>query len=228
MINTKELNKYFSIIIITLLLSSCTQSDETNSEKTGQARVVEFENTNTTMPLDRFVTWINDEENHLLKVKEISDINYQMSYTPKECLAYQELKGEEYTKEKFAETTKHYEGMTYFNLKIEVEEGAGELLKYKLTSPQQYNSRITYMSFEMQKDICLVQGKDTLYPGLYHFERIFSIAPYATVLLAFDNEKFKTDQEFTLVYNDRLFNKGFIKYNYSSKQLIDLPNISGV
>ena len=84
------------------------------------------------------------------------------------------------------------------------------------------------MSFKMQNDIFIVQGNDTLYPGMYHFERIYEIAPFATVMLAFDDKKFKPENEFTVVYNDRLFNKGFIKYNYSPKQLIDLPNIPGV
>lgn len=222
------MNKLFFILIIGIVFIGCNDSEQSYSEESDTQNHAVLENKSISLPLGDFVIWVNNKENKLLKVKEISDINYQMSFTTKECLAYQELKDEEYTKEKFAETTKHYEGMTYFNFKIEVEEGAGELLKYKLASPQQYNSRITYMSFEMQKDICLVQGKDTLYPGLYHFERIFSIAPYATVLMAFDNKKFNTDEEFTIVYNDRLFNKGLIKYNYSSKQLIDLPNISGV
>jgi hypothetical protein len=27
------------------------------------------------------------------------------------------------------------------------------------------------------------------------------------------------------VYNDKLFDKGFIKFNYKNKQLINLPNI---
>jgi hypothetical protein len=118
--------------------------------------------------------------------------------------------------------------MSYFKFRIGKSEGTGELLKYNLSSAQEYTNRLNYISFEMQKDIFLIQDKDTVYPGLYHYERVFEVAPYATIVLAFDNEKFKPENEFTIVYNDRLFKKGYIKYNYKAGQLIDLPKISGV
>jgi hypothetical protein len=228
MTDIKELNKWFTLAATVLLLHSCNGSGEEIPAGEPEADLTEMGNTNTVLPLDRFAAWVIDKENHLAKEKTISEINFQLSYAPKECLAYLELKDEEYTKEKFAETVQHYNGMTYFNLTIGLNEGEGELLKYKLRSPQQYNDRVNYLSFQMQKDIYLIQGKDTLYPGLYNFERIFSIAPHITVMLAFDNAKFRAGEEFTVVYNDKLFDKGFIKYNYASKQLIDLPNIAGV
>ncbi len=206
---------------------SCKRDSADNDlEKSMQH--VSLSNTQKELPIEQFVKWVGDKENDLSKIKEISEMNYHLSYMPKECLTYMELKNTEFTKEQFDETKKHYEGMTYFNFRIELKGGQGELLKYNLSSPQQYNARINYMAFEMQKDIFLVQGKDTLPPGLFHFERIYEVAPFATVMLAFDNKKFDPNNEFTVVYNDRLFNKGYIKYNYKQKQLIDLPNLSGV
>lgn len=208
-----------------ILLWSC---NENAGEQANKEKHVSLRNTQTELPLDQFVKWIGNKENDLSKTKEISEMNYHLTYMPKECMAYMELKNENYTKEQFEEGLNHYKEMTYFNFRIELKEGQGELLKYDLRSPQQYNARINYVSFEMQKDIYLVQGKDTLLPGLYHFERIFEVAPFTTIMLAFDNKKFNPENEFTVVYNDKLFNKGFIKYNYKQKQLIDLPNLSGV
>jgi hypothetical protein len=208
-------------------LESCRR-DTADNDLEKNTQHLSLSNTHEVLPVEEFVKWVGDKENGLSKIKEISEMNYHLSYMPKECLAYMELKNDNLTKSKFDETLAHYEGMTYFNLRIELKGGQGELLKYNLSSPQQYNERINYMAFEMQKDIFLVQGNDTLMPGMFHFERIYEVAPFATVMLAFDNKKFNPESEFTVVYNDRLFNKGYIKYNYKQKQLIDLPNLSGV
>jgi len=44
-------------------------------------------------------------------------------------------------------------------------------------------------------------------------------------MMAFDNSKFDEEKEFTLVYNDRLFEKGLVKFNYQNKQLVDVPKV---
>lgn len=207
---------------------SC-QSDDAVIEKNGVVTENEpLQNIGMEMPLVDFNAWISAEENNLVKSKDISELNYKMSFVPKECMAFKELKGQEYTNEEFDEALTHYKDMSYFNFRIEVPKEQGELLKYNLSSPQQYNDRINYMSFRMQKDIILVQDNDTLFPGIFHFERIFEVAPFATVMLAFDNKKINLEKEFTIIYNDQLFNKGYIKYYYQPNLLIDLPKINSL
>lgn len=210
------------------LITAC-QSDDAVIKKNGTATEnTPLQNVGIEMPLIDFNAWIVAEENNLVKSKSISELNYKMSFVPKECMAFNELKGQEYTQEEFDEAITHYKDMSYFNFKIEVPKEQGELLKYNLSSPQQYNDRINYMSFRMQKDIILVQENDTLFPGIFHFERIFEIAPFATVMLAFDNSKINLEKEFTIIYNDQLFNKGYIKYYYQPNLLIDLPKINSL
>lgn len=230
MTDTRELNRFFYLFLILCFITTygCNNSKEVSSDENDTAELTVLQNANKNLPLEQFVKWATDKENKLVRDKKISEINYQLAYLPMESMAYIELKNQDITKEKFEETKKHYEDMSYFKFRIELIGGSGELLKYNLGSAQQYNDRISYMSFQMQKDVFLVQGQDTLSPGLFEFERIFEIAPYATVMFAFDKKKFKPENGFTIVYNDRLFKKGYIKYNYRPKQLIDLPNISGV
>lgn len=221
-------NRIFIFLILALSVCSCGHPDNADEETVGTNERPPLQYTEKKLPVDQFVTWVADKDNKLIKDKTISDINYQLGYLPPEYLAYTELKGEEYGQEKFDAVKKHYLGMTYFKLRITVKNGNGEALKYELRSAQQYNDRISYLSFRMQKDIYLVQGKDTVYPDLYHFERVFDLAPYVDVMLAFENTKFKPENEFTINYADGLFNKGNIKYVYKNNQLIDLPKISGV
>jgi len=214
---------------VTVVLIAC-QSDDVAIDKVESMNPedVQLHNVGREMPLVEFNAWVLNTDNNLLKTKNVGEINYNLSFVPKEFMAFNELKGQEYNKEAFDVALSHYDGMSYFNFKIAIEEGQGELLKYKLSSAQQYNDRINYMSFKMQKDIFLIQGKDTISPGLFHFERIFEVAPFATVMVAFDNEKFDLQKEFTIVYSDKLFEKGFIKYYYQPKLLIDLPKINSL
>lgn len=218
---------FIAILGFVTIMSGCIESS-IEQELENKTEHLSLSNTKTKLPLEQFVKWVGKEDNDLSKTKEISEMAYHLSYMPKECMAYMELKNKTYSEDELQKILSYYNEMTYFNFRIEFKKGQGELLKYNLKSPQQYTERINYVSFEMQKDFYLVQGKDTLLPGLYHFERTFDVAPFTTVMLAFDNKKFNPSDEFTIVYNDKLFNKGFIKYNYKPKQLIDLPNLAGV
>jgi hypothetical protein len=215
-----------------LTLASC-QNKKTAGVVAGQEKsaAVDEESpavnyTEEKFTLPEFLKWCADEKNNLSKSKQISEMKFSLAFLPKECMAFLELRTEKYDIDKFQSVCNHYEDMSYFNFRIEQPGGQTELLKYNLHSPAQYEERIRYMSFEMQNDIFLLQGQDTLRPGLYQFERIFEVAPYATVQLAFDNKKFDRKKEFTICYNDRLFEKGFIKFNYKNWQLTNLPIIS--
>jgi hypothetical protein len=228
--DTKELSRFLCIFcfLFSAVLTSCKNDLVDSADENKAIGEYVLENANKNIPLEEFVRWATDKEHKLVKDKKISEINYQLAFIPMQSMAYLELKNDSITKKKFEEAENHYKEMSYFKFRIELIGGSGELLKYNLESNQQYSERINYMSFKMQKDIFLVQGRDTLSPGLFEFERIFEIAPYATVMFAFDKKKFSPESEFTIIYNDRLFKKGLIKYNYRPKLLIDLPNISGV
>lgn len=221
------LNRFKNISwVLSALVFACCSDAEMN--ESGQASHQPLEHMNERLPLKEFLSWVIDEENGLTKKKKISDIDYKIAYLPAEQMAYMELKNEPYTEEKFNSTLQNYKNMSYFNFRIELNSQSGEVLKYNLNSAQHYSERINYLAFGMQKDIFMIQNGDTLFSGLYHFERIYDLAPYATVMLAFDDKKFKKENEFSIVFNDHLFNKGYIKYNYKPNQIIDLPNLAGI
>jgi hypothetical protein len=209
-------------------MSSCGPHDSHSAaggEKgTEPAQVKDY--TVEKVTVKEFMRWCADEDNRLSRSKEISEMRYKLSYLPPEAMAFLELRKEPYDLPKFRKLSDSYSEMTYFTFRIEVLDGSGELLKYKLRSPAQYDARVKYMSFDIQNDLYLVQGKDTLIPGLFQFERIFEVAPYANVMFAFDNKRFNRQEEFTIIYNDKLFGNGYVKFNYRDKQLFNLPNIT--
>ena len=230
--------KYFFLIALGAVLLQCANKKSkynldgslinSSISETEPTNVESIEYKKQTLTATEFIKWCADENNHLNKSKEMSEFKYNLAYMPVQSLAYLELRTEQYDEVKFQKACEHYTDMTYFNLKIELPNGSGELLKYQLQSPRQYEDRVKYISFNIQNDIYLVQKTDTLNPGLCQYERIFEVAPYATVMMAFDSKKFNKEKEFTIVFNDKLFNKGFIKFNYKNGQLINVPNIIGL
>lgn len=223
-----DIVKTAAVVLSTIFLTTCQNSDVTSKGENDLSETITNvqDYTKETISVEEFGDWSTKSEHKLTKSKDISDIRFSLSYLPAEILAHLELRNESYDLSKFQRILRNYSEMTYFNFRIEVIEGNGELLKYQLRSPAEYEARIRYLSFEMEKDVYLIQGKDTIHPGLLHFERIFEVAPFSNIMFAFDNKEFKKDLEFTVVYNDRLFEKGFVKYYYKNNQLINIPTIS--
>ena len=142
-------------------------------------------------------------------------------------MAFLELQGDAGTKD-LKKTMAHYSDLIYFKLNIVWPDGNKELLKYNLSSPQQYEWRVKYASYDMQKDVVAVQDGNTIYPALYHFERVFEAAPRSTIMFAFDKKQLDKSKEFTVTFNDNLLDKGIINFNYKDDQLINIPNIAGL
>ena len=76
----------------------------------------------------------------------------------------------------------------------------------------------------MQKDISLLDGKDTVPCDLYHFERAYDVSPSATILLGFTASK-KTKNDKTLIIYDRTFNKGTVKFLFKASELNNKPKL---
>ena len=118
--------------------------------------------------------------------------------------------------------------MEYYELKIQIDDFIEETIKYELQDMTEYQNRLSYLSFNMQKDLTMKVNDNKLAPcKLYHYERTYGLAPYTKVLIGFSKEDIgESTLERTIILNDRLFNKGLIKFNYSSSTLLEIPKIA--
>lgn len=75
-----------------------------------------------------------------------------------------------------------------------------------------YKRSIEYLSSLIQEDFyAVINLADTIRPSGILFERNFNLAPRKRILLYFKTEE-KRDK-LKLIYNDRIFKKGIIKFN---------------
>lgn len=226
--------KYNIAAVIACFVGSCFFSceQEKNSQKK-QASMSEdlseeMQVSSSFLPVDDYMRWVENKDNGLQVEKKIGEVTFSALYKPYEYLAIMETGKENLTSAKLKERIHAYEGLQYFTFKIEANNTQKELLKTGIHSEQDYYSRLEYFSFEMQKDFKLIEGTDTLDCVLYHFERIYGLAPVATVVLGFpltkgDLQESKINK--TIGYTDRVFGAGNVYMTIRKENLDQIPQV---
>ncbi len=156
----------------------------------------------------------NETSAEVVKQKNIGDFEYTVKELSPDVMALQELKGVTNNASAYEEAKSHYTELLYFKLNVQNPKATGELLKYNLESSGQYTERIKYCSFEINRDIYITNGKDTVPCALHEFERTFNIQSGLNFMLGFP--KISSAKGLTLVYHDQLFKQGLIKFSYAN------------
>jgi hypothetical protein len=209
---------YISLSVVFLFISC--QGNVSNTKKEYKASTIALEK-------EDYITWCQNKENPLQKKKEIEDITFSLKYKPAEFVACMEQASGKADTNNLKVNVAELDGLDYYDFKIQITSGQGELLKYKVESSSDYINRVNYFAFDMEKDIKIVDGKDTLSCALFHFERAYDVIPYATFVLAFPKSKSPVSEK-TFIYQDRVFNKGVIKFTYTLEDLSQIPKLKTI
>jgi len=218
------------IFIATLLAAAC--NDSSNGIDANIALNGKFEgNINSDVEKinpETCIRWVQNPENGLRKEKIIDDLVFHAQYKPHEYIVCLEERKSEIADSVLAKKVNELSDMQYFDLKIVLKNEQGELLKHNLNSQDQYDKRVNYFSFNMQQDIQLVEGNDTIPCSLFHFERAYDVTPFSTFLLGFEKSSSSNQHDKTLIVYDKTFNKGLIKFTFKKEELQKLPKIKTI
>ena len=221
--------KLFFVVFGSILFFSCSENKEQTNKGdniggNSQTNENKISAGQTVLDPAEYIEWMRNEDNGFRKEKTVDDLTFTVQYKTQEYIACIEQRGDPLPDSILKRKSKELEGMEYYDFKISMNDGAGELLKYKLETNQQYNDRVNYFAFGMQKDIVLMDGKDSIPCGLYHFERAYDVSPTAVVLLGFPASK-KNNSDKTLIVYDRTFNKGTLKFMFKANELNNKPKL---
>ena len=217
---------YYCFIV--LILFSCENNVESDNIENTKVLLAEALPEKKLLTPKEYTEWTAKPNKFLIKEKTISEFNYKIKYLPTEQLVINELNksNKPITTENINTLKKEYEGMEYFEMRVQVENYNDELAKYRVNDMSEYQTRIAYMAFAMQNNIKLSTEINNEIPcKLFHFERTYGITPYTTFLFAFSKQDIGNATERTVIYDDELFNKGRLKFNWSFKN-IELPKIA--
>jgi hypothetical protein len=200
-------------------LASSPGSPEMESDDLLQGQTA---SSSTLVPVD-YVSWMRNPENGIRKEKQIEEIIYSVQYKTPDYIACIEADNKDSISPAKV-TDDGTETIHYFDFKMTLENYEGEFLKHKLNSPAQYDSRVKYLAFGIEKDISLVEGGDTIPCTICHFERAYDVAPEATLLLGFvSKKKYLKKKEF--IFHDKLFGKGIVKFTFTKDEMKSIPKL---
>ena len=113
---------------------------------------------------------------------------------------------------------KEYNNYMCFLFEIKIDGFTGDIVEYDEPKKESdYNKKLSYYLFEMQKDFSLKDSKGLETPcTIYYFERLSEIAKTNKFIVGFN--KVNSDG-ITFEYNNQIINCGNIKFNIRSNQL---------
>lgn len=161
--------------------------------------------------------FVNEEQNGLIQKKTIPPLAMEVLYKPIDYVVAQENKRSKLTKKVYEDRVEELAGAQYYNLKLTIP----NFKERQATDPQ----FLYYLSYQMKEDIQLIEGRDTLRPILYHFERSFDVAPYRTFVLAFEEQDKELVSDKIFLLDSEKLGTGRMKVRFSLNDLKNIPTI---
>jgi hypothetical protein len=174
-----------------------------------------------------YVKWVKNPANGLQQDKAVGAYVFSAQYKPLPYIVAQEERKEELEKvvlEKRVTTLGDH--FHYFNLKIKSKEGNLSPTGNGALSDRMYQQRLSYFTLDMQRDLYLVQKKDTLPCSLYQFVRNYDVAPYVNFTIGFESPtKIDFEEDLTLILEDKVLGSGTLKFLFDQSSLQRIPKI---
>jgi hypothetical protein len=174
-----------------------------------------------------YVGWVEDPANGLKVERKMDVLSYSVQYKPLAYIIAKEEKSNSIEKTKLESRKRTLEKMQYYTLRI-ASNGGNDLLTVNSPSQQEYYQRQNYLTYELQSDIALVDGLDTLSCGLFQAVGNYGLAPYMDFVLGFETKDASqhlplNDKEFIL--HDKVFGNGILKFTIKKENINKLPEI---
>jgi hypothetical protein len=217
--------KTIAYLFIAIVLISCGSEPEGNVvsnvtiEKSELKARAEME-----LSPAQYVSWANERSNGLFASKKIENIEYAIFAKPVDYILSKEILNHVTNENDYSKAKSELSDLQYFDFRITVDNYHDEFLRYNLSSADQYQDRIDYCAFNMQNDIRLLNGSDSIPCVLFHFERSYSLVPYGHFLLAFQKTNLTSDH-ITFYFRDNLMQNGIIKLIVNKDALSHLPKL---
>ncbi|MCD6068931.1 MAG: hypothetical protein K0S33_3757 [Bacteroidetes bacterium] len=210
-----------------LIMVSCKNEGNTTGEERGlpgsEQDRVEMQERISCSPAE-LVEWVEDPGNHMRQEKKIGEVVYTLQYKPAAYMVCKEY-GTDLNVDSANAGIASLQDMQYYNLRIKIEGFNDEFLKFNIPSTASYEERVSYFSFDMQRDLKLVEGNDTIPCALFHYERSYNLTPYGNFTIAFPATD-KGTKKRTFIYKDRYLGTGAVKFLFTPSDLNHVPTLS--
>lgn len=155
-----------------------------------------------------YADYINDPENKITQKIKIGEVQASMKWIPQEYYRRMNRKNEQ-----FADSVEQ-NGLYYFDAKFE-----------KTAGEKPVKEKLLYLNFDMQNDFVLLLGKDSIAPAIC--QKIENGIPGSyQYMLAFESQgKEIGNNDFTVIYNDKIFGIGTVAFVYNQDDIKKIPKL---
>jgi len=173
---------------------------------------------------DGYISYVNDKKNGYIQTEKIGDIEITAQYRTPEYMAIEDVGTDRLTTEALNKTLGDKKGAHYILLQIADANKKSDPLEQGISDKEHYFLRIGHLVSGIDKDVLLVDGKDTLPCSIHHFERSYHLTHYHTVLFVFERKTEEASDDLKLIYNDHLLGLNKINFVFD-KQVAKAPKI---
>lgn len=178
-----------------------------------------------------YMRYISDQDNGLVKEKEISGLLYKAKYLPIDYLVYNDLNKNTTNDEKPNKENllKSYKNSLCFMLTMGPDENEEfDVTMLGVKNYDEYAQQMEVLNFSMAEYISLKVGDKVLKPDIVQMENTYGLEKQRNFMISFqikDNatDKFIKSNDVKLVYNDELFGTGINLFSFKKSDLQKLP-----
>ncbi len=179
------------------------------------------------MNMNEFASWVESGQYPHIYSKSIAGYTFQLKYIPSDYMAIKNLIDNDIAVDSFTDLRKKFSNAQYMILRISRNDHK-DLLKVISENQQEYTQMVNYFSFEMGDKIYAINGHDTLNSSFFHYERNYSLSPYNTFIVEFENHAIEDSlnkDDLVFVLEDDQLSVGTVKIVIPKKDIASIPEI---
>lgn len=203
------MNRILFVLIVAACMCSCSEDNpQTASE---------------------YYHWLNSEEHGFVKKQRINGVELTVKVLPQDLLVAKELNGsqDQQLKDSLRNAYRNTLTMVMTFAPDENKEAKGDIVFKGVENKQGYTERMLTMNFGLQDQVKLNAGGKERHPVLSGLENTYGLESSRSIVLAFplaDAERETILQsDWTLTYDDVLFDMGIVHFHFDHEQLNQLP-----
>lgn len=178
---------------------------------------------NTEIPPAEYTRWVENQQNGLNKSVTKGNYQFSVQYKPIDYMIALQKRTLEIKKDELEREREKMAGMQYYNFKLSTVKGQPAFS----SSDIDFSEKDRYLISGMQQDIFLLEGNDTLYCRMFHFEGANGILPYDNCVLAFDKSD-KEDANKKLLYRANKLGLDWIEIIIRADDIKQTPKLKAI
>lgn len=168
---------------------------------------------------NKYGAYLDDTKNGFLQEVHEDGIVWSATYQPVDYIAIRQLQGKS-----LEQVRQDYLGMQYFTFEISDTEGGGIKSKIaKKLGNEAYEKAMAYYRFDMQPDLKLIAGQDTMPCTMYHLEQTGHMTTKMRMMLGFkDDKKMEAKTmpcDLKLILNDQVLHSDTLIFTFQQQNL---------